>query len=219
MIDLIIEYREGLLDGLWMTAKLTLVVWVVGTSLGIAGGLLSARLPAVVGIPARVVAFLVGATPVLVFLFWLHYPAQSLLGIVVEPFWTAALTLSIVNVFAVQEVVRPAILTFPTEYIRAAAVCGLSDRTILVRITMPLIIRQVLPGVLFVQVAMLHATLFASLISVDELFRVVQRINATEYRPVELYSVLALFFLAVSAPLMGAALFLQRRFGRDFSEL
>ena len=65
---------------------------------------------------------------------------------------------------------------------------------------------------------MLQCSLFASLISVDEIFRVAQRINATIYRPVEIYSALALLFLAVCLPLNGLALWLRMRFTRDLSE-
>ena len=67
-------------------------------------------------------------------------------------------------------------------------------------------------------VVMLHMTLFASLISVDELFRAAQRINAQIYKPVEIYSAVGLFFLLVSLPLNGLALYLRRKHSRDLSE-
>jgi ABC-type amino acid transport system permease subunit len=65
---------------------------------------------------------------------------------------------------------------------------------------------------------MLHATLFASLISVEEIFRVAQRINSTIYRPIEIYTALALFFLMVCLPINLLASYLKRRYTRDLSE-
>ena len=65
---------------------------------------------------------------------------------------------------------------------------------------------------------MLHATLFASLISVEELFRVSQRINSTIYRPIEIYTALALFFLVVCLPINLFAVYLKRYYTRDLSE-
>jgi polar amino acid transport system permease protein len=97
-------------------------------------------------------------------------------------------------------------------------VCGLRSRDILLRIQLPLVLRQILPPLLTLQVVMLQATLFASLISVEELFRVIQRINAEVYRPVETYTLLALFFIALCAPLNMLAVVMRRRFTRDFSE-
>jgi ABC-type amino acid transport system permease subunit len=65
---------------------------------------------------------------------------------------------------------------------------------------------------------MLQATIFASLISVGEIFRVAQRINSEVYRPVEIYTALALFFLAVCLPLHGLAQYLKKRYTRNLSE-
>jgi ABC-type amino acid transport system permease subunit len=60
--------------------------------------------------------------------------------------------------------------------------------------------------------------LFASLISVEEIFRVSQRINSLEYKPVEIYTALALFFLSISLPVNALALWLRSRFTRNISE-
>ena len=114
---------------------------------------------------------------------------------------------------------RSHIEEFPSQYVIAAKVCGLTSRQIAINIQLPIILRQILPGLLIVQVTMLHMTLFASLISVDELLRVAQRINSNIYRPVEIYTALGVFFLAVSLPVNGAALWLRRRFTRALSEL
>ncbi len=66
---------------------------------------------------------------------------------------------------------------------------------------------------------MLQATLFASLISVDEIFRAAQNINARIYRPIEIYTSLGLLFLLICGPIHGAAIFLRRRYGRQLGEL
>ena len=65
---------------------------------------------------------------------------------------------------------------------------------------------------------MLQTTLFASLISVDVIFRIAQRINAQVYKPVEIYTALAVLFLIVCLPLHGLAHWLRVRYTRDFSE-
>ncbi|MBV8060036.1 MAG: ABC transporter permease subunit, partial [Alphaproteobacteria bacterium] len=127
-------------------------------------------------------------------------------------------TLSLVNIFAVGEMVRQAVTDFPAQYIIAGRVCGLPTRDIVTRIQLPILFRQLLPGLLVQQVGMLHATLFASLISVEEIFRVAQRINSTVYRPIEIYTALAVFFLIVCLPVTMFAALLKKRFTRDFSE-
>jgi len=139
--------------------------------------------------------------------------------LVIDPFYTASFALSLINVFMVCDIVRNAVADFPRQYLVAARVCGMSRLDALRHIEAPIIFRQILPPLLMAQVTMLQCTLFASLISVDEIFRVAQRINATIYRPVEIYTALGLLFLAVCLPLNGLAIWLKARFTRNLSEL
>jgi ABC-type amino acid transport system permease subunit len=218
VLEILTRYREEFLLGLWVTLKLCLLIWPIGIVVGTALGAAGARWSIGIGIPSKVISFTLSGIPILVFLFWLHYPLQSLLNIVVDPFYTAAAALSVVNVLLVADLIRGVLNDFPTQYVMAAQVCGLSHRQTVLNIQLPIIFRQVLPSLLLIQVSMLQATLFASLISVDEIFRVAQRINSEVYRPVEIYTALAVLFLAVCLPLHGLAYWLKARFTRDLSE-
>ncbi len=217
MIDIILRYREAFLDGLLVTLKLSVTIWGLGLVVGGFVGVLETKWRAV-AILSRTLAFVISGIPVLVFLFWLHYPLQAVMGVVIDPFYTAALTLTIVNLFAVAGIVSHGISELPRQYIETAIVCGLPRRKILWRIQFPLFLRYIIPSLLQTQVGMLHLTLFASLISVDEIFRMAQRVNAIIYRPVEVYTALGIFFLMVCLPLNGLALYLKQRFSRNISE-
>lgn len=218
VLDILLNYHMAFLQGLRVTLELCVVIWTSGLLLGVALGVVGAHFPSSWGRFTRAMSFAFSAIPTLVVLFWLHYPAQAVLDVVIDPFYTASLTLSLVNIFGIGEMVRQAVADFPRQYIVAGRVSGLSARDIVARIQLPLLFRQLLPGLMTQQVAMLHATLFASLISVEEIFRVSQRINSTIYRPVEIYTALALFFLAVCLPINLAAAYLKKRYTRDLSE-
>ena len=216
--DILVNYNIAFLKGLAVTLQLCAIIWGSGIILGAALGVAGARVPGWVGGPSRAVSFVLGGVPLLVFLFWLHYPAQAVFNLVIDPFYTAAFTLSIVNIFAVADVVRGALIDFPRQYLTAAKVTGLTRGQTILRIQLPLILRQILPSLLLLQMAMLHTTLFASLISVEEIFRVAQRINAQIYRPVEIYTALGVFFLGVCLPVNGVAYWLKRKYTRNLSE-
>lgn len=218
VFDILVKYYPAFLNGLSVSLQLSTIIWACGIFIGGALGLAGARFRLWVGVPSRLFSFMLSGIPILVFLFWLHYPAQAMFDIVVDPFYTAALTLSIVNIFGVADIVRGALADFPQQYLTAAKVTGLTQKQTVFRIILPLILRQILPALLMLQVVMLHTTLFASLISVEEIFRVAQRINAQIYRPVEIYTALGVFFLAVSLPINGVALWLRARYTRDTSE-
>jgi His/Glu/Gln/Arg/opine family amino acid ABC transporter permease subunit len=218
VFDIVAKYQDAFLTGLSITLKLCIIVWLIGILAGTMLGAAGVRWKFTIGIFSRFGSFFLSGIPVLVLLFWLHYPLQSILGVVIDPFYTSVATLSLINIFAVSDIVRNSMNDFPEEYIVSAKVCGLSSKQTFLYIQFPIILRQILPGLLIVQVNMLQATLFASLISVDEIFRISQRINAEIYKPVEIYTALALFFLAICLPLNGLAQWLKKRFTRDLSE-
>jgi polar amino acid transport system permease protein len=218
LTDILTNYHWAFLSGLRVTLELCVVIWLSGLVLGIALGTVGAHYPKSWGRFTRATSFSFSAIPTLVILFWLHYPAQAALNVVIDPFYTASFALSLVNVFGTGELVRQAVMDFPSQYIVAGRVCGLSTRDIIMKIQLPILFRQLLPSLLILQVGMLHATLFASLISVEELFRVAQRINSTIYRPVEIYTALALFFLIVCLPINLFAAYLKKFYTRDMSE-
>ncbi|MBK5275587.1 MAG: ABC transporter permease subunit [Desulfuromonadales bacterium] len=212
------QYGDAMLGGLFVTLKLSFIVWASGIVIGSALGALGASFREIVGGPSKVVSVILAGMPALVFLFWMHYPLQGYLQIVINPFITGALTLSIINIFMVADLVRGAITDFPRQYIDAAKVSGMSHSDIFVRIQVPLLMRQIIPGLLLIQITVFQMTIFASMISVDEIFRVAQRVNSIIYKPVEIYTLLALFFIAVCVPLNLFAHWLRVRFTRDYSE-
>ncbi len=218
VFDILINYHVAFLQGLKVTVELCAIIWTSGILLGVLLGVVGANYPHSLGHFTRGMSFFFSAVPTLVVLFWLHYPAQAAFNIVIDPFYTASLTLSLVNIFGVGELVRQAVADFPKQYIIAGHVCGLDRRDLVLKIQLPILFRQLLPSLMVQQVIMLHTTLFASLISVEEIFRISQRINSMIYRPIEIYTALAIFFLIVCLPINLAAVYLKKRYTRDLSE-
>lgn len=218
VLDIIITYREGLLAGLLVTLKLCLSIWFSGILIGAFLGYLGSKYPKIIGKFSKSAAFILSGVPVLILLFWLHYPLQAILQVSINPFYTTIFALACINIFAVSDLVRAALINFPEQYSLAAKVCGLTPGEIFIKIKFPIILRQIIPNILNLQVQMLQLTLFASFISVEEVFRVAQRINAIIYKPIEIYTALAIFFLIICLPLNGLAIWLKHKYTRDISE-
>ena len=217
ILDIIIRNKEGFLSGLLVTFQICLIVWISGLVLGTAIGYFTSK-NKVIKITIRTLSFVLSGVPVIVFLFWLHYPAQAFLHIQVAPFYTAVFMLSLLNIIAVSEIVNNGINNFPNQYLEVAKVCGIKTKTAFFKIQLPLIARHILPSMLTAQINSLHLSLFASLISVEEIFRVSQRIISSEYKHVEVYMALGIFFLIVSLPVNGFAIYLKQKFGRKLDE-
>jgi polar amino acid transport system permease protein len=203
ILSLIRRYHEALVEGSLTSLELAAIAWTGGLVLGVTLGIWRASKSR--GAKRRGVTLfstVASSIPVMVYLLWCHYPLQAALGINVPPFITAATVFTFYNALAIGEVVRTAVEDLPVAFSMAAQATGVPRRVYIRFIMIPLALRAALPSYLVSQVAVLHMTLFASLISVDELFRVTQRINALEYNAVGVFSLLALFYFVLSFPLL-----------------
>ncbi|WP_316235288.1 MULTISPECIES: ABC transporter permease subunit [unclassified Bradyrhizobium] len=216
--SIIYTYWPAFRQGLAVTFQLAFAAWMLGFVVGIPVGVVAHFDRVYFGILLRGLAFVLSSVPFLVLLYWLHFPFQSALNVVVPPFYTATFLLSLMNIVAIAEIWRGSLGNVRREYLLAAQVLGMPPLMRVFKIQVPLALREALPMLLATQVFILQSTLFASLISVDELFRVAQQINSTIYRPVEIYTGLALFFLAICLPLYSLAFYLRIRYLRDHSE-
>jgi His/Glu/Gln/Arg/opine family amino acid ABC transporter permease subunit len=211
ILDVVFENWRAYLSGLLVTLKLCGTAWTGGLLIGGAVALAAEWLPRGVGWPVNVLSRMTEAIPILVLLFWFHYPVQAALGVTIDPFLTTAVLLTVLNSLAIFGILRRAIVKVPIEYVDAARVCGVRQGDIFWSIKLPLAIRSALGAITSSQVNILQLSIFGSLISVEELFRISQRINAQIYKPIQVYSGLALFFLAVCLPLNLLARHLDRR--------
>ena len=212
------RHGAALALGLQTTIELCLIIWVISLVLGSILGILSHQFPRTFGGLVIMAAVLVGGIPPIVFLFWLYYPAQAIAGINVPPFATAAVGLSAIGVVLVADLIRQTFTHFPKHYVTAARVLGVSNNRIIMKIILPIAIRSAFPTLLLVIVTLFQMTFFAAFLSVPELFRVAQQVNSIAYRPVEIYTALALFCLAVSVPIHILAAILKSRWAADLSE-
>jgi polar amino acid transport system permease protein len=218
IFEIFLTYKEGFLQGLGVTLKLCILVWGIGIFVGTAFGILSAKYDRSFGLISKAISTLISGVPILVLLYWLYYPVQQQLQIDIPAFNIAVFALSFINVFVVSDLVKSSIKDLPSQYVMAAKVSGLSERTILSKIQIPLIFKHLLGPLLLAQITILHSSIFASLINVDEIFRQIQRVNAIVYKPIELYTALAMFFIVITVPLNLIAYYLKRKYAKDYSE-
>jgi len=210
--EILVKYHSQLLGGLEITLWLCTATYAIGLIAGVLIGVGRYRVGAWLDVPCRFISVILSALPLIVLLFWLHYPLQYLLQVVIKPIYTSIAALSIIMTFMVADVVVEALHSFPLELIDAARVTGMSKKQMAWRIQWPIIFREIIPQLLFIMVVILQGTLFTSLISVEEIFRVAQQINSDIYQPVQIYTTLAIFFIVICSALNLLGIYLKSRF-------
>ena len=177
MLDLFFKYQDALLSGLFVTLKICILVWLIGLIVWIILAFLAREFNFIRHL-SHLLSFILSWIPILVLLFWLHYPFQSMLGIVIDPFITTVFCLWLVNIYMVYGIVYKTLAYVDKQYSDVARVLWNSRKKIFISIELPTVVHQNIWPLLLAQVTVMHMTLFASLISVNEIFRVAQQINA-----------------------------------------
>jgi ABC-type amino acid transport system permease subunit len=217
MFQVLINYHALWIKGFVTTLELIGAIMAIGIPLGIVLGVVGGKFNTELGTIIKGARFVTKVIPVLVLLFWFHYPLQSMFHIVVNPFWTTIVALGIINMISTAFVISTELQLLPKSYREAGVTLGMTSIQIVRHVELPLLVRRTLPQLLLNQAAMLEYTLFASLISVPELFRVAQTINAMAYKPVVIYSLLVLFFLMILGPLHIVINRIQKKYVAEYA--
>lgn len=108
------------------------------------------------------------------------------------------------------DLVRGAAPGVPRSSVLAGRSLGMTPRLVWRRIILPDIARQILPGVSMLYITIAKMTTLASAVAVYEILHTADAIIQAKYRPLELYLVVCVLFVALIMPLS----FLARRLER-----
>ena len=214
-----LSYSTPLLEGAWVTVKLTAYSTVLGGLLSFAFGI--GKLSRNIGLRALSIAFIevFRGTSLLVQLFWLYFALPILgeavgLDLRLHPVVAGTLALSL-NIGAYgAEVVRGAIQAVPHSQLEAAKALDFTERQALWRISLPQAVPEMMPSFGNLAVQNLKDTALVSLISLSDLaFRAEQIRNFTQ-DSTTIYTLLLLMYFGMALVLTALMKLLERSTGR-----
>jgi polar amino acid transport system permease protein len=223
------EYRAtfawGLVTTIWMGALAFALAVPLGILLAL-GRMRPGWAGWVLRVPIIAIVDVIRFTPLLVQAVWIHFafPAvvQGLggaLGIgALDRFSTSATLSGLValtlHVSAyVSEIMRAGILAVPDGQREAARAMGLRPRQAFRLVVLPQVWPLVLPPLANTAVATFKLTAILSILAIDDLMKVANRINTFAFRPLEIFTVVALIYLLLGLVLAWGAARIERRFG------
>lgn len=207
----VLQYWDLFAWGLWLTFAYTVGSIIVGVVLGLllCFGRLS-RFQVISGL-ARAYQEVFRCTPLLVQLMWFYYALPLLIGITIENYVAAMLTLSLYAGSFYSEIFRGGILSIDKGQTEAAKAIAMSDRQVMWRIIIPQAFKRVLPSFINQSVIQFKNTSLISVISVGELAYMAAVVNGQTYRPLEAFTVVALLYFVVLFPMTQAADYVEHR--------
>jgi polar amino acid transport system permease protein len=217
MVDVIRVTMPFLLDGLWMTIKISLITILCGSILGFVVGMLRTVGIGPVSATLGLYIHALRGTPFLVHLYVIYFvlPATGIFWLQFEAFPAAVIALSLYTSTYVAEIVRSAIQAVPRGQSEAARSTGMTAPQCMWHVVLPQALKLMIPPMGGVYVIIIKGTSIVSVIGISELVRAGE--HATQRHPRDLmliYGVVALMYFAYCYPVLRIARWAESRFGR-----
>ena len=211
-----------LLEGTWMTIKLSVLSLAVSVLLGLLGA--SAKLSSLrlLRLPAQLYTTLIRGVPDLVLMLLIFYSLQTWLTnltdamdwdyIEINPFSAGVITLGFIYGAYFTETFRGAILSVPRGQVEAATAYGLKRWQRFRFVVFPQMMRFALPGIGNNWMVMLKATALVSIIGLADLVKAAQDAGKSTYELFYFLVIAALIYLAITSASNVVLRRLERRY-------
>ena len=197
---LVASFPKILIPGLSVTIPLTAISFTFAMIIAVAAAMAQfARVPVVTQL-CRFYIWIFRGTPLLVQLFVVFYGLPKV-GVRIEPFPAAVIVFSLNEGAYCAETVRAALEAVPAGQLEAGLCTGLSYLQTMRRIVLPQAMRTAFPPLSNSLIAMVKDTSLAANITVVEMFRAAEQINARVYEPLALYIEVGMIYLLFSTAL------------------
>jgi polar amino acid transport system permease protein len=198
--EIVWDYRQVFVRGAIITAELTFWATAIGLVLGLGLGLMRRSEYYWLRVPAGVYIEAFRSTPVLVQLVWIYYSLPILTGFRMSNVMSVAVGLGLHSAAYVAEIFRAGINSIEKGQWDAARAIGMRYSKLMRRIILPQAVRRMIPPFINEFAALIKLTTLGSVLAVDELLHQSMNVIVTTYRPLEVYTVLALAFAVLIYP-------------------
>ncbi len=194
------RYTSLFITGIGYTLAYTVGTVILGLIIGLALGL--GRLSPSRWVNAPLVAFIevFRCTPLLVQIVWFYYALPVILNVQIPAWLAATLVLSLYTAAFYAEIFRGGIVSIEAGQWDAARALGLRWRQVMWLVVLPQGVRRMIPPFMNQSIIQLKNTSLVSTVAVPDLLYQGTLITADTYKPLEVYTVVALIYFAMLFP-------------------
>ena len=163
----------------------------------------------------RVYVEIVRSVPILVLILWVYYGLPPMTGLEINVFWAGVIALALSDSAFQAEIFRAGIQSIDRGQYEASHSISLNYKDTMRFVILPQAIRRILPALGNQLVYMLKMSSLVSVIGMQELTRKANELVVTEYRPLEIYTILVLEYLVLILVVSAGVRWLERRLTSD----
>jgi polar amino acid transport system permease protein len=213
--QVIIESLPYLMKGLEVTLYVTAMSLTLSLVVGLFAGMMRlSKNWLIYGIATTYIAVLRN-TPLLVQLIWVYYCLPLLLGIDVNAVTSCIIALTLHGGAYVGEIVRAGIQSIDVGQEEAAKSIGMTYPQLMRKVILPQAFRRIIPPLANEGVTLLKYSSLVSTLGVADLTYNAQLVATTTFRPLEVYTFLALQYLVLCLVLSYFTYRLELRLARS----
>ena len=192
--SVIVEYRVVLFDGLLLTLFISIISTLLGTLFGIILAILTQSKNILLIIIINIFVEIFRNTPLLVQLIWIHFALPTLTGISTNALTSGIITIVLQASAYFTEIARAGIEAIPKGQFEASYSLGLPKKIHWKIVILPQAIKIIIPSLVNFAISLFKATAILSILHISELMTVANRISNVTFKPIELFSAVALIY-------------------------
>jgi glutamine transport system permease protein len=197
----VVDALPALLRGAQLTVFITVAGLVGGVIIGTVAGLMRAYGNTIVNGIAYFYIELIRGTPIVVQVMFIYFALPTLAEIRIDPLSAAIIAITVNAGAYIAEIVRGAFISVHKGLKEAGLALGLPMWKVLVYVIGPVAFRRLIPPLGNQFIVSLKDTSLFIVIGVGELTRQGQEIMAANFRAVEVWSAVAIFYLILTGTL------------------
>lgn len=194
------EYRKLIATGVLNTILFTILCVFLGLAVGLVTGLGRLSRNVLVTAPIRAYIEVFRCTPVLVQLVWFYYALPVVTGIEMSPVAAATLCLALYGGAFYSEIIRGGIISTDAGQTEAAKALGMTPAQALRRVVLPQAFKKMVPPLMNQSIMQLKNTSLLSVLAVPDLLYQGQVVAHETYRPLEIYTFIAVAYFVILLP-------------------
>lgn len=207
----VLERSDILLIGLANTVKIAAVSIVFGVAVGMLLALMRLSDKRLIRTPAIAFIEFYRNTPPIIHFFWFFYALPVVMNISLDPFVAAVLALSTQSGAFYAEVFRGGIVSIEKGQWEGARALGMSRSALMRRIILPQAMTRMIPPFVERSFELLKTTALASTLAYADLLYQAMLVNSETFRPLEVYTTIALMYVALLVTASALARFAEAR--------
>ncbi len=212
--NFILGYQIALYKGVLVTVELTILALLFATIIGLTCAICTISHRRFLRYPAVAFVEFFRATPALVILIWIYYALPILINVNLSSFVSGVLGLTLVQASYEAEIFRGGIESIEKGQIEAARSLGMSYSLTMRRIVLPQAIKVMIPPFVNGFAGLLKWSSLCSVIAVYELLNQGNNLIQVSFRPLEVYTVVAVLYFIMIFPVTQLSRFLEQKIRR-----